>query len=156
LPQFVVLYGGAIEAGALNKDSTARCTTALRVAHRLPDAIIVFSADESIPDLRHVTLAYLRNWGWPTERLITPATAHNTFGETKTAFSVLREHRTNSVIVVSSWYHMWRIRAMWRYLGFRGEIVCHASKETLDPVGSLLWEVKGFIKFFWYVLLRKI
>jgi len=42
-------------------------------------------------------------------------------------------------------------RAMWRYLGFRGEIISRASRETLNPVGSLLWELKGFIKFFWYI-----
>jgi uncharacterized SAM-binding protein YcdF (DUF218 family) len=128
---------------------------ALRVARGLPNATIVFSVDESIPELRDVTLRYFRNMGWPSKRILTPPAAHNTFGETKSAFDILKENNADSVFVVSSWYHIPRIWVMWRYLGFKGKIISYASLETINPWGSLAWEAMGFMKFFGKILLRK-
>ena len=146
--QFIVLYGGAVGAsGRLNPDSAARCNTALRVVHSWPMPYIIFTADDTIPSLRRATLEYLEAIGWPLHRVIGPLAAHDTMGETKAGFQVLREMDMHRVIIMSTWYHLPRIWAMWRYLGFDGGISFKWSWRTKNLLMAILWEAAGFAKF---------
>jgi uncharacterized SAM-binding protein YcdF (DUF218 family) len=153
---YIVLYGGKLdESGWLNKDTLGRCDAALRMAHALPDAKIIFSVDEVIPNLRHTTLTYMRNMGWPAERMIVPEAAHDTWDETKSALRIVTADRACSVIVVSSWYHLPRIRTMWRYFGFKGTVVAKSSHETINPLRSIAHEIGAFALFFFDVLFQR-
>lgn len=155
--RYIVLYGGLMSPdGRLDETSAARCDTALRVANSFKDsAIIIFSVDWTIPNLRGATLRYLKDWGWPSKKMLSPPEAHDTFGETKAALRILREDDCEEVVIVSSRSHLWRIRAMWKYLGFHGTIVPCSSKDK-HPIKAWLWEIGAFAKFFKRRLFREI
>jgi len=136
-----------LQDGRLNMDTASRCDVALRVVREDPNTIVVLSVDYFIQSLREVTIAYLQNSGLAPERIMTPAEAHDTFGETASALKILRDRGVNEVTVVSSWYHLLRICVIWRYLGFNGKIVPKASFETMNVFGCLAWEIGGFYKF---------
>jgi uncharacterized SAM-binding protein YcdF (DUF218 family) len=151
VPNFVVLYGGRMKRDNkhINADAKDRCIEAVWWGHRLPNAVIIFSVDRKIQNLRDATLdCVTKELRWPTYKMIVPERAHDTLGETKAAINELCRHGVEDVTVVSSWYHLPRICWMWRKLGFKGKIHCVASHTLTEAWFVFPWECAGFTKFF--------
>lgn len=148
MSRFVVLYGGAInEEGRLNPDSVSRCEAAVRSAQKSEESKIIFGVGHSIPGLHDATIAWLRDKGWPPERLIVNPKAHNSLGEAEAAIEVLAQYAFPEVIIATSWCHIPRVWLIWQLL-YRGHFSFAVAWAVAHPFKSLLWECMGFAKLF--------
>ncbi len=152
--EVIVLYGGRVKKnGTLHSDAADRCRKAVAVARTYHNSVMVFSVNDVIPFLREATIRELGRLQWPMDRLIHRPLANTTLQETRAAIGVLRQLHATSVSVVSSSYHLRRIVAMWRWLGFKGEIESCSSTENDSPWFAYTWEVLGWGKFALQILL---
>ncbi len=152
----LVLYGGDVKKnGLLHEDAADRCRRAVEVARKKADTIIIFSVDPDFKGVRRATIAYLSLLGWPNERITLQRFAKDTLEETKTAMLVLREYEATSVTIVSSRYHIPRIRKMWNHLGFRGNIEYVSCDGNISPWHAAFHENLGWIKFYLQIIFRR-
>ncbi|HVM77026.1 MAG TPA: YdcF family protein [Candidatus Paceibacterota bacterium] len=153
MAHYIVLYGGKVEKdGQLNIDSTDRCEVAVREAWRhADDSFVIFSVDDTIPDLRATTAFYLCPRLPREDCFIENPKASNSLGEAKAAMELLRQRNVRDVTLVTSWYHMPRVYLQWRLLGWRWfshRITCRVSWKMQYGMESIRWEAKGFLKLF--------
>ncbi len=140
LSHFVVLYGGVVtNNNNLNPDTIGRCEAALKVARRSENSFIIFSVGYSIPRLTETTIAYLKESGWPQEKLILNPKGYNSLTETEAAIEVLDKHQTKEVVVATSWYHVPRIWLIWQ-LKYKSNVKFSVAWQTARPIWSILYE----------------
>ena len=129
----------------MNPDTVSRCCVAIEAANHEAGSIILYSADESIPYLRHTTLAYFRQRQWPVERLNAPSLSHNSRTETAAAIAMLAMYRLKEVTVVTSWYHVPRVRLLWLCMAPHVKVHVRAAWKTAHPFSSLSREVLAIL-----------
>jgi uncharacterized SAM-binding protein YcdF (DUF218 family) len=156
LPHFVVLYGGKVEGGRLNLDSVDRCKAAITAARRYPGSCIIFGVDFKITDLHRLTVEWLRDAGWPSDRLILNPKGHISLGETEAAIEVLNRYDTKEVIIATSWYHVPRVWMIWRTLFPWCRVSFSVARVTKRPVISVLYEMAAIPKFFLTIFVRRV
>lgn len=164
MPHYVVLYGGKVTRSyggqpVLDRDTQARCQEALAAA-REKEAYIIFSVDKmSFPYLRELTIAHLRAKKQKTDpdcKLIEKPVAHNSRGETSSAIEILKEAKVDEVTIVSSWYHIPRLRMLWWMMGYRGKKNFRAATHATHPFRSVLREVVAIPENFIMVLISRL
>lgn len=142
---YIVTYAAGFGRGKSFIDSTARkrCDKALEVARRYENVIFVLGAGISAVGLRrhHASLAdemakYFESKGWPRERIITNPLGYDTVSETAAAIEAieLSSKEPAAIIAVTSWYHVPRVFAIWRW-GFGKKVAVVACSSQSSFLG---------------------
>lgn len=154
------IYGGSTETGGTlpGEDTMKRCTDAIHYiyTHDLSDIVIYLSAGippmhPKAPKLAEVMQKYMvlvlndeiqrRNISFR----ITPQNPWSTLDETAAMITMLAQDGQSKIIIFSSWYHIWRIKFIWRYIIKNNcSVVYIKVRHTFDL--KVLREVGAWVK----------
>ncbi len=129
---FVVVYASRIENGLPCPDACGRCDVAITVA-REKNAFIVIGVgsppNESHRLFSQAMVRYLVEHGWPEYRIIINPVGWSTINESKAAYEAIKHAGDGAIIVVSAWYHIFRVWLIW-LLGLKRVVKIRFSWKT--------------------------
>ncbi len=150
---YIILYGGRIDkrSGELDQNTKKRIKKAAQIAKQNPENFVVFCVDDTIPNLQCKTMEELRSVGIRSTILL--PRAHDSLGETVVTLQFLEEQiqKGRKIILVTSSFHMHRVRFLWWWLS--GQKPMFESAAVVErKIQCIIWEVLAWIKLCVYTM----
>jgi len=127
-----------------------RALEAARVYHLLDDPVVIVSGGfperDARPSIASVMRDVLTSLGVPIDRIVIEAESPNTIAHARLLGPVLRTHRVERFVLVTSPEHMWRASATFRAVGHDFVRSSARARTDLSRSRSGIWPAETYLE----------
>lgn len=144
--QVIYVLGGGLRGDQPSQNLKNRLAVAMDVMERNPDAPVIVCGGQGLDEAEPEAVV-MRRWmvqhGADSSRIIMEKQSHNTVQNIQNAGEICRQRgwSTEHVTIVSSSFHLFRVRHIMQHIGLTPSVV---SAPAGDPASSVLMYIREY------------